>query len=105
MRLIDADALIKRHCKDCASVQKEEPEGCEYCLVVREAKKAPTVDAVPVEHGKWKERHLPADTIMTTEETWYMCSVCYATYSDVDGFRYCPYCGAKMDGGADGETN
>lgn len=64
MRLIDADALIERHCKDCASVQKEEPEGCEYCLVVREAKKAPTVDAVPVVrcrdcyYGKtWENRH------------------------------------------------
>ncbi len=53
----------------------------------------------PVVHGHWirfKE---------TDPETGYIhmrCSVCSAYWSDpshADHFRYCPSCGAKMDGG------
>lgn len=38
--------------------------------------------------------------IMTGEEMLYQCSACTAKYSGVEGFRYCPHCGAFMDGGA-----
>lgn len=56
-------------------------------------------DVAPVVHGHWirfKE---------TDPETGYIhmrCSVCSAYWSDpshADHFRYCPNCGAKMDGG------
>lgn len=59
----------------------------------------PAADVVPVVHGHWirfKE---------TDPETGYIhmrCSVCSAYWSDpshADHFRYCPNCGAKMDGG------
>ena len=55
---------------------------------------APTIDAVPVVHGRWKE---------VQEEQWlvglvtigYECSECaYGSGSDTD---YCPNCGARMD--------
>ena len=58
----------------------------------------PAVDVAPVVHGRWirfKE---------TDPETGYIhmkCSVCSAYWSDpshADHFRYCPNCGAKMDG-------
>ena len=39
--------------------------------------------------------------IMTGEEMLYQCSACTAKFSDVEEFRYCPHCGAFMDGGAD----
>ena len=52
---------------------------------------APTVDAVPVVHGRW-------ELVDEAEPRRYGCSRCsclswYGTY------RYCPNCGAKMDGG------
>ena len=62
-------------------------------------KDTPAADVVPVVHGRWirfKE---------TDPETGYIhmkCSVCSAYWSDpshADHFRYCPNCGAKMDGG------
>lgn len=57
----------------------------------------PAVDAVEVVHGMWSEWWPPAHTIMTGEEMLYRCSVCDAKYADVEGFRYCPYCGANME--------
>ena len=59
----------------------------------------PTIDAVPVVHGEWVEWYPPKHMIMTGEELLYRCSVCDAKYSDVEGYRHCPHCGAKMDGG------
>ena len=63
---------------------------------------APTADVVPVVHGKW---------IWHKEEFEHECSACYCrfdynpTFENFEhGFHYanwCPYCGAKMDGGAD----
>ena len=61
---------------------------------------APTIDAVPVVHGKW----LP--TSIDPVDPYFRCSVChYGTDTIFDGgdepFKYCPNCGAKMDGGAE----
>ena len=61
---------------------------------------APIVDAEPVRHGKWK----PFD------EDEYTCSVCGNIFVTMDGehplsneFKYCPFCGAKMDAEEDEE--
>lgn len=64
----------------------------------------PTVDAVEVVHAHWDE-WWPGDCalIMTGEEKLYQCSSCSAKFSDVDGFQYCPHCGAFMDGGSTDE--
>ena len=49
----------------------------------------PTVDAVEVVHGRWIDaREYCGD---------YMCSNCDALYG-TNKFKYCPNCGAKMDG-------
>lgn len=53
----------------------------------------PAADVAPVVHGQWGSNGIP-DSMLSA------CSVCgfgCGAYS----FRYCPYCGAKMDGGAD----
>lgn len=47
----------------------------------------PTVDAVPVVHGRWLEGN-----------NRQPCSVC--RYRGQKSWKYCPNCGAKMDGGA-----
>ena len=62
-------------------------------------KAMPTVDATLTVHAHWDE-WWPGDCslIMTGEEMLYQCSACTAKFSDVDGFRYCPHCGALMEG-------
>ena len=52
-----------------------------------------TADVVPVVHGRWRE----AD-----DGDGVVCSVCGEDfcniYLEVDRFKYCPNCGARMDG-------
>ena len=49
--------------------------------------------------GKWEEWS-PSDItlILTGEEMLFGCSGCGAKYPDVEGYRYCPNCGARMEG-------
>ena len=47
----------------------------------------PTVDAVEVVHGRWKEGNVIHK---------YGCSCCWARQDTIS--PYCPNCGAKMDG-------
>ena len=56
------------------------------------------VDAVEVVHGRWVEWYPPMHMILTGEELLYRCSACDAKYPDVEGYRYCPHCGAFVDG-------
>lgn len=75
-RLIDADALLKRH---------QDHEMISTHLVWN----APTVEAEPVRHRYWKPVLICA-----------ICSNCGNGISDTyyaEEFKYCPYCGAKMD--------
>lgn len=58
----------------------------------------PAVDAVEVVHGRWEEWWPGISLIMTGEEMLYRCSACCAKYADIEGYKYCPHCGAKMDG-------
>lgn len=86
-RLIDADAL-----KANFVVLGEFANDLWHVGVIRRAiDNAPTVDAVPVVHGRWIE--VPS---MAPE---YACSVCGATFEwwERSEAHYCPNCGAKMD--------
>lgn len=72
---------------------------------VKILKEAPAVDVQEVKHGKWQ----------ITEYDYYDCSVCGNSYYNgcessaearqrlderpYDVYKYCPNCGAKMDGG------
>ena len=58
-------------------------------------KDQPTIDAVPVVHGRWKSGGIINE-----------CQVCGEIYSLNGGnahkpWNYCPNCGAKMDGETD----
>lgn len=51
-------------------------------------------------HGRWVDR---TRYIYGMPDFWIACSVCGRQLGDFHPheFDYCPYCGAKMDGGAD----
>ena len=54
----------------------------------------PTVDAVPVRHGRW-ERHYCEDDGLP--DGW-QCSACSEWYFFDNKPNFCPHCGAKMNG-------
>lgn len=56
---------------------------------------APTVDAVPVAHGRWNKWRPPQNMVLIGVEMLNVCSECTAKY--VQTFSYCPNCGAKME--------
>ena len=57
--------------------------------VLENLDKLPIIDAVEVMHGRWEEYQEPHIIC---------CSVCdWGTGVDKKHFKYCPYCGAKMD--------
>ena len=59
--------------------------------------KIPAADVAPVRHGCW-ERVIPSKSAAKWS-TKVSCSNCHsAGYAH---HKYCPNCGAKMDGGAD----
>lgn len=86
MRPIDADALLKG---------RQDHEMISTHLIWN----APTIDAEPVRHGRWLDgnRGKHDGTLY-----WYRyCSECLYERNDDNtdkDTKYCPDCGAKMDG-------
>lgn len=67
----------------------------DYAAAFAEIRKLPAADVAPVVHGKWGDNGIAGSMLVK-------CSVCgfdCGAYS----FSYCPNCGAKMDGGNEGE--
>ena len=71
----------------------------DYSMVFDTIDNFPTADVAPVRHGEWVE-----------EDTAITCPICTRSYdtdfeikrSVVLRFKYCPECGAKMDGDKNG---
>ena len=94
MRLIDADALME---KTCARLSIKGPE---YLLpaerdVYKVIDEAPTIDAVPVRHGRWETDGMPMDD---GEYLMTRCTACGTPYEYGHNDNYCGFCGARMDG-------
>ena len=96
--MIDVDALkadygMADDCKDCKTGYRS----CEYDRIYSKMDfcgwldDAPTVDAIPVVHGRWITCHPLGDDA----PEGYMCSVCHVGGWDETDF--CPNCGAKMN--------
>ena len=60
----------------------------------------PAADVEPVRHGAW----YPCFEDWRQQQEGNKCSVCGFEYygTGIRRFHYCPNCGAKMEGGADG---
>jgi len=85
MRLIDADALKKHYAWWEDDRQK---------LFDSIVDSQPTVDAVPVRHGKWINRWSGCGSVWLEQS----CSECALTFEDEPHeYKYCPNCGARMD--------
>lgn len=96
MRLIDADEL-----KGKAFADPNDGEHFVYCQDIDEA---PTVDAVPVRHGRWEGHShssycgIDADgEPVYRDGVVYYCSNPKCRRKTVIKENYCPNCGAKMD--------
>ena len=101
IRLIDANAFIIGTCKDCGCGCELDKGDC--CILVGDLMAAPTVDAVPVVHGRWvphMEEMEDGFGKMHLVQTGVMCSEC-GSYSCCGG-NFCNNCGAKMDGDGNG---
>ena len=78
MRMIDACALQEEY--------KTRHSGKRLLLI----DVAPTVDAVPVRHGRW----IPCRPLGDGTPEGYMCSVCHV--GGWEKTNFCPECGADM---------
>jgi hypothetical protein len=87
MRLIDANKLRKEIDKQ-AYPYRDSTANDIYFSVLHLLADAPTVELV--QHGKWEEYEVP-HIICCSECDW-------GTGVDEKHFKYCPNCGAKMDG-------
>lgn len=58
------------------------------CLVPEVIADIPTADVQPVKRGKWEG---------VDYDTFFKCSEC-GHMTDWQRYKYCPYCGARMDG-------
>lgn len=58
-----------------------------WAVAKRDIESLPSIDAVPVKHGRWKYI-----SFLTVE-----CSECKTQIHDLEYSNFCPNCGAKMD--------
>lgn len=89
MRLVDEDAVIER----IIEIKGENiaPGAFPmYSIWKTIFAQVPTIEAEPVRRGRW-------ELIDDIKPTAYRCSICNKVSACEWG--YCPYCGAKMDGG------
>lgn len=96
MRLIDADRLYNTIIDEIdpisISMDGGEMRGMMRTIIAAE----PTVDAVPVVHGRWEP-----DKFV---DGCFLCSVCHDCWgaaAKMTPMKYCPTCGALMDGKKD----
>ena len=95
MRLIDADQFILTLMDAVLSSVDED-------TILDLVDSIPTVDAVPVVHGRWEMRPTGRMTDTGPEYKAY-CTVCNEPNKQYQP-PFCPHCGAKMDGGAGHEA-
>ena len=104
MRLIDAHKLYEQY--ETAMRELVKSTNCENITLealsllcgAKLIADAPTVEAVPVKHGRWQWISSTYDR--TPCEMRYMCDKCRhetITHGHEPWEKYCPNCGAKMD--------
>ena len=85
---IDREAVI-----DLITRRYENPEICAL-----EINSIPVADVAPVRHGRWVDRIVDENEVIQPWMKRYYCSECLEG-GNQSWFKFCPNCGAKMDGG------
>ena len=102
MRLVDANALYERLAFKRTVGSSNIYAGLESAIA--QLRKAPTVDAVEVVHGRWEDGYA-VDNQGNIVYKSIDCSNCHEIFKTDDReywkerFKVCPFCGALMDGG------
>ena len=99
MRLIDAEAFLKTEIDRCGSVPLVGTCTSDNEYLSDRLKKAPTIEAKPVVHGRWIGKPICGNDNCRCSE----CGSWHHIHANLRGEvmqKYCPNCGAKMDGGA-----
>lgn len=86
--IFDKNLMIEVYLADDEDFTKAFVRGME--LVKKAEEETPTADVQEVRHGKWLADRFGMERAI--------CSVCGAVYEGGDSFRFCPNCGARMDG-------
>ena len=95
MRLIDADELFQK----AIGIIKDKTGDKEFGIL-NEIVIAKTIEVKPVKHGKWIEKlsHIQEfECSVCSESLCFSYDICFYKHN------YCPFCGAKMDGGDESE--
>lgn len=100
LNLIDKDALLKKMAQhQIVKTIRREPTYAERMTfewtkgdMYKYALDAPTIDAVEVVHGEWKNKYMD----YSFDSLRFECSKC-GKISD-GRTKYCAFCGASMDG-------
>ena len=97
------DEYIKRE-SAIEAIMSDPPDAHYQSWYAEKIKAIPAADVVPVRHGLWEEMHYEGGILDGTN--FDRCSICgYERVFDDPAlktvFKYCPNCGAKMDGGED----
>ena len=105
MRMIDADALMEKVCgncrgHDCRPDATDTVYGCMFADAIDDA---PTVDSVPYKHGHWIDScgHPLAMQLALNSGKCSECGLYSGLWAINQPYKYCPFCGSRMDGGAD----
>lgn len=97
-RMIYADEALEAVCYNCMDKYNCQDRCSDYMEVFD----IPTVDAVPVVHGRWEDAH-EIKSFRHTNIPVVQCSECKVYFCDIINnhhymYNYCPNCGARMDG-------
>ena len=98
MRLIDAEAFLKTEIDRCGSDPVVGICTSDNEYLSDRLKKAPTIEAKPVVHGRWIGKPICGNDNCRCSE----CGSWYNIHVNLRGEvmqKYCPNCGAKMDEG------
>ena len=96
MRLIDAEAFLKTEIDRCGSAPLVGTCTSDNEYLSDRLKKAPTIEAKPVVHGRWIGKTICGNDNCRCSE----CVSWHHIHANLRGEgmqKYCPNCGAKMD--------
>lgn len=80
-------------CTDCGGSSGGICGFCDFENAVRLVNGLPAADVDPVRHGRWLDCEAYNDIEQCSE-----CGMIFS-YPSYYGYKFCPHCGAKMDGG------